>query len=89
MDKTYKDCQSCGMPLKKDDQGGGTNADGSKSQMYCSRCYNMGEFTFTGTAAEMQAFVKDKLKEMGFPGFLAGLFTKGIPKLDRWKSNLR
>jgi hypothetical protein len=32
----------------------------------------------------MQEFSKGKLKEMGFPGFLAGLFTKGIPKLKRW-----
>jgi len=34
---------------------------------------------------EMKVLVKDKMKEMGFPGFLAGFFTKGIPKLDRWK----
>jgi len=28
MEKVYKNCQSCGMPLKRDEQGGGTNADG-------------------------------------------------------------
>jgi hypothetical protein len=33
----------------------------------------------------MQNFAKDKVKEMGFPGFLAGVFTKGIPRLERWK----
>ena len=27
----YKNCQSCGMPLRRDEKGGGTNADGSKS----------------------------------------------------------
>jgi len=32
----------------------------------------------------MQDFSKLKMKEMGFPGFLAGFFTKGIPKLKRW-----
>jgi hypothetical protein len=32
----------------------------------------------------MQTFSKGKLKEMGFPGFLAGLMTMGIPKLKRW-----
>jgi hypothetical protein len=37
------------------------------------------------TAGEMKVLVKGKLKEMGFPGFLAGLFTIGIPKLERWK----
>jgi len=25
------------------------------------------------------------MKEMGFPGFLSGFFTKGIPKLERWR----
>lgn len=31
MKHTFKNCQSCGMPLKKDEKGGGTNTDGSKS----------------------------------------------------------
>jgi len=38
------------------------------------------------TVGEMQALVKNKMKEMGFPGFLTGFFTKGIPKLERWKT---
>lgn len=86
MEKSFKNCQSCGMPFKKDPEGGGTNADGSRSGMYCSHCYQNGQFTRPDcTAAEMQAFVKQKMKEMGFPGFLAGFFTKGIPDLKRWK----
>lgn len=86
MDKTYKNCQSCGMPLNKDPKQGGTNADGSRNTVYCSFCYENGRFTQPDiTAEEMQTFVKGKLKEMGFPGFLAGFFTKGIPKLERWK----
>jgi arginine decarboxylase-like protein len=85
--KVYKNCQSCGMPLKRDPEGGGTNYDGSKSTMYCSKCYVNGDFQNPAidTAEKMQAFVKDKLKSMGFPGFIAGMFTKGIPKLERWK----
>lgn len=85
----FKNCQSCGMPLKRDEQGGGTNKDGSKSEMYCSRCYVDGKFMNPqiDTAQKMQSFVKDKLKSMGFPGFIAGFFTKGIPKLERWKMN--
>jgi hypothetical protein len=87
MSKTYKNCQSCGMPLKRDTKGGGTNADGSKSAMYCSHCYEGGKFTWPNvTVGEMQTFVKNKMKEMGFPSFLAGFFTKGIPKLERWKT---
>lgn len=85
MKQTYKNCQSCGIPLKKDKKGGGTNADGSKSEMYCSKCYENGKFTSPDmTATEMQVLVKGKLKEFGFPGFIAGFFTKGIPKLERW-----
>lgn len=86
MRKAYKNCQSCGMPLKKDEHGGGTNADGSGSTVYCSRCYRSGAFVQPDmTVDQMQALVKAKLKEMGFPGFLTGFFTKGIPKLERWK----
>ena len=87
MSTAYKNCQSCGMPLKKDPQGGGSEADGSKSAMYCSKCYERGKFTAPSvTMPEMQALVKNKLQEMGFPGFVAGWFTKGIPKLQRWKA---
>ena len=86
--RTYKNCQSCGMPLKKDKKGGGTNADGSKSTMYCSHCYENGEFTQPDcTAEEMQELVQGKLREMGFPGFMARMFSKGVPKLDRWTNN--
>lgn len=90
MEKSYKNCQSCGMPLKRDEKGGGTNADGSKSLMYCSKCYEGGVFKNPNmTVDEMKALVKGKLKEFGFPGFIAGMFTKGIPKLERWAGKAR
>lgn len=85
MEKTYKNCQSCGMPLKKSPNGGGTEADGSTSTMYCAYCYENGAFKQPDwSVGQMQEFVKGKMKEMGFPGFLGGFFTKGIPKLKRW-----
>ena len=74
------------MPLKRDEQGGGTNADGSKSTAFCSHCFQRREFVLANiTVEEMQARVRQKIKEMGFLGFLAGLFTRGIPKLERWR----
>ena len=86
METAYKNCQSCGMPLKRDENGGGTNADRSKSTMYCSKCYENRSFKNPNiTVDEMKTLVKGKLKEFGFPGFIAGLFTKNIPKLERWK----
>lgn len=74
------------MPLKRDAQGGGTNADGSKSTMYCSHCYQQGCFVIPDmNAGQMQALVRQKLADTGFPKFLAGIFTRGIPKLERWQ----
>ena len=73
------------MPLKKAEDKG-TNADGSKSHMYCTHCYQQGNFTHPEyTVSQMQEHVKGIMKSMGFPGFLAVFFTKGIPKLERWK----
>jgi hypothetical protein len=87
MNKIYKNCQSCGMPLSKDEKGGGTTADGARSTMYCSHCYEMGQFTMPHiTVEEMKELVKNKLKEFGFPGFIAGFFTRNINKLERWES---
>lgn len=86
MAKTYKNCQSCGMPLKRDDKGGGTHLDGSKSDRFCSHCFQNGAYTLPNlTAAEMQARVQDKITEMGFPRFLARLMARSVPKLERWR----
>lgn len=82
-----KFCQSCGLPMKKDPGNGGTTADGSKSTEYCSYCYKDGGFVdnFT-TAKEMQDFCVQKMSEDGMPKFLAWIFTRGIPRLDRWRN---
>lgn len=80
-----KFCQSCSMPLSKDPKNGGTNADGSKNEEYCSFCYENGAFLDSCTdAKEMQDFCITKMKENGTPKFIAWLFTRGIPKLKRW-----
>lgn len=86
--KTYKQCQSCGMPLKKDAQGGGTEKDGSRSVMYCSSCYRNGEFiTEAKTAKEMQTFVDKILRdEMNANFIFRWLATSQIPRLKRWKT---
>lgn len=79
-------CQSCGMPLKKDPNGGGTNADGGPSLSYCSFCYQGGAFTQIDiTAQEMQNFCQGKLREVGHGRITAWLFTRGIPRLGRWR----
>lgn len=75
------------MPLSKDPAQGGAELDGSKSSKFCSFCYQRGEFTQKDiTAEQMRTFVAGKLQEGGLPKFLAKFFTKGIPKLERWRN---
>ena len=72
------------MPLHKS-PGRGTNKDGSNSEMYCAYCFENGEFKQPNISAdEMKEFVSNKLKELGFPGFIARFLSKGVPKLKRW-----
>lgn len=85
MKETNKNCQSCGMPLTQDPQGGGTNADGSISDLYCSFCFQKGAFTFSGTVKEFQEHCRVKMIEGGMPKFVAWLFSKSIRNLKRWK----
>ena len=59
---SHKDCQSCGMPMKRDEKGGGTEADGTKSGTYCSHCYQDGRLTYPDHAMQqMQTRVRRKL----------------------------
>ena len=78
-------CQSCDMPFSKDPHSGGSDADGSKSVLYCSLCYENGEFFYKGSdATEFQAFVMEKMVEEGWWRPVAWLLTRRIPKLKRW-----
>jgi len=78
-------CQSCGMPLNRDPQGGAALLDGTRSDTYCSLCVTDGAFVHPDFDAEqMQIFCVEQLKKNGMPGFMAWMFTRGIPKLDRW-----
>ena len=57
------------MPMKRDEKGGGTNADGTQSTMYCSHCYRNGQFVLPDiSVVEMQARVRDKIIELAAIG---------------------
>jgi len=86
MSTPNKFCQSCGMPMKKDPQGGGTDANGTKNEKYCSYCYQNGEFTFTGTVKEFQEFCRYMMLKSGNSKFISWLYTRGIKRLERWKN---
>ena len=84
MSKNY--CVSCGMPLKRDPQHGGTNADGTRSEKYCSYCYQDGRFTYEcDDVKEFQEFCRKKMIEGGHSRFMAWLFTRGMKRLERWR----
>ncbi|WML42897.1 zinc ribbon domain-containing protein [Neobacillus sp. PS3-40] len=84
--KKYKNCQSCGMPLAKNEQRRGTEKNGEKSLKFCSHCYNQGEFSLPDISVEeMKGRVKEKIIKFGMPKFVAWFFTRNIHKLERWK----
>jgi len=87
MEKIYKQCQSCGMPLKKDKKWGGSEKDGTLSKMYCSSCYQDGCFKKPNLSlGEMQKLVDDVLKnEMKWRRIFRWLAISQIPRLERWK----
>jgi hypothetical protein len=74
------------MPMSKDPQGGGSNVDGTKNKLYCSFCYENGEFSFQGNVRDFQEFCRKMMKESGMNGFTAWLFSRGMKRLPRWKN---
>jgi hypothetical protein len=74
--------------MKKDPGHGGSEKDGTKSKVYCSYCYENGAFTWTGTdVKDFQAMVVDQMTKDGWKRPIAWLFTRRIPKLDRWRES--
>jgi hypothetical protein len=75
------------MPMSQDPQLGGNNVDGTKSEKYCSYCYQNGQFIQPDmTVTQMREFVIDKLAEMKYPRFVARFMTMQFPKLERWQT---
>ncbi len=83
--KFYKQCQSCGMPLK-DGAASGTEADGSKCLMYCNLCYANGQFIDPEmTLDQMKKICDDALKKKGWIKPLRLMSAWQLPTLKRWK----
>jgi hypothetical protein len=81
-----KICQSCGMPLQKEEDFG-TNANGSKSEEYCFHCFQNGEFLDEGITLEGKISKNVKFAvQMGMSEDEAWkLASEVLPKLKRWK----
>ena len=76
------------MPLRTEKAGDcrGTEADGSKSEKWCSLCYMEGRFVNPNcTVDEMIKIVDDALKRDGAWFFMRSMAKKQIPTLERWR----
>jgi hypothetical protein len=88
-----KICQSCGMPMKTDEEFG-TNKDGSRNLEYCVYCFQNGEFTSNVTLDEMIAhnvqyldlYNQDAEEKLTKEQAIEQL-KQYLPTLKRWKSN--
>lgn len=84
-------CQSCGMTLSNNEDMG-TEQDGSKSEEYCSFCYQMGNFNQNLSMEEM---VEHNLKDLAEWNHESGLsfseqeareqLLEYLPTLKRWQ----
>lgn len=80
-------CQSCGMPLQ-DEHILGTEANGTKSEEYCSYCYQEGKFTAPNRSMEdMIEIGVSTLQREGMEEQQAGgMLSSFLPNLKRWRS---
>ncbi len=87
-DETMLFCQSCAMPMVKEEDFG-TNADGSQNTDYCVYCYKDGKFSCETTMAEMIDFcapIVSKGNPYNSIEEAKAAMLKCFPKLKRWKS---
>ena len=89
MENNVKICQSCGMPLDKDPNKGGTNSDGSKSDKYCSFCFQNGKFIDEGItlSEKIEKNIQIAVLRLNIPESEARKIAESsLPNLERWKS---
>lgn len=81
-------CQSCGMPMQKDEEFG-TNKDGGKNEDYCVYCYKDGAFTADVSMDEMIAFCAEHVEEWDMKTTkdeAIAMMKESFPKLKRWQT---
>jgi hypothetical protein len=80
-------CQSCGMPMKKQEDFG-TEQDGELSEEYCKHCYNNGKFTDEGITLKekTEKLIKISVEQLGMSEDQARTLAENtLPNLKRWK----
>jgi len=79
-------CQSCGMPLNKEENRG-TNSDNTKTEEYCKFCFQNGKFVNEKLTMQDQIDKSVEVsKKMWIPEQTAReIAMNTIPKLKRWQ----
>lgn len=79
-------CQSCGMPLNKEELKG-TQKNGLKTDEYCKYCYENGAFKNPEMNLEdMKKNVQNQMKKMQLHENVIQKAVNILPALKRWKS---
>lgn len=81
-------CQSCGMPMKKEEDFG-TKKDGARSKDYCTFCFQNGKFSDEGITLEQKIdkLVKIAVSQLGMTEEQAReMASTLLPSLKRWKN---
>ncbi len=73
------------MPLGKQFEDAGTEADGTKSIRYCKYCYQNGKLMYEGDLKTFQKIAYENMRKMGMNSLKAWVFTKMIAYAPRWK----
>jgi hypothetical protein len=82
----YTLCQSCGMPLNKEEVKG-TEKNGLKTDDYCKYCYENGAFKNPEMNLEdMKKNVQNQMKKMQLHENVIQKAVNILPVLKRWKS---
>lgn len=85
---TAQYCQSCCMPITKDDEKG-TESDGKLNEEYCNHCYQNGAFTADVTMDQMIDICVqhiDKWPMKVTKEEAIAMMKEQFPKLKRWKT---
>lgn len=84
--ENYTLCQSCGMPLNKEEVKG-TEKNGLKTDEYCKYCYENGAFKNPEMNLEdMEKNVQTQMKKMQLHENVIQKAVNILPALKRWKS---
>jgi len=81
-------CQSCGMPMQKDEDFG-TEQDGGKNGDYCIYCYKDGAFTADLTMDEMIDLCAGNVDDWDVKitkEEAVAMMRENFPKLKRWQT---